>query len=81
MNTIFGVYTKGSGTSVEETSCAVSRDKILSFKFDISKKDIEKVMRNDNELCAYTFDKKKIPSLRRQLREQKKKSFKPSMKE
>jgi hypothetical protein len=80
MKMIFGVYTNGVGTNVEKTSYSFNGEKISSFKFSISPDDIEKVIRNDNELCAYTFDEKKIPTLRRRLREQKKKFLKTSMK-
>ena len=80
MKMIFGVYTNGVGTNVEKTSYSSNGEKISSFKFSISPDDIEKVIRNDNELCAYTFDEKKIPTPRRRLREQKKKFLKTSMK-
>ena len=80
MKMIFGVYTNGVGTNVEKTSYSFNGEKISSFKFSISPDDIEKIIRNDNELCAYTFDEKKIPTLRRRLREQKKKFLNTSMK-
>lgn len=79
MKTIFGVYTHGNRTSVEKTSCSISRDKIFSFKFAISPDNIEKVIKDDKELCAYTFDEKKVPSLRRQLLNEKRRSLKPHL--
>ena len=81
MKTIFGIYTNGNRTNVEKTSCSISRDKIFSFKFAISPDNIEKVIKDDKELCAYTFDEKKVPSLRRQLLSEKKRSLKPHLSE
>ena len=83
MKNVFAIYTNGNKTSVEETSCSVTKTKISSFKFSISVSNIDKIIldKESGEFCAFTFDKDKVTLLRRKLRTEKKKSFKPSLSE
>lgn len=81
MKTIYAISTIGGKTKVEETSYSETKTKITSFKFEILKTKLEKIVKEDNELILFTLDKEKVPSLRRQLISAKKKSFKPTMAE
>ena len=83
MKNIYAVRTVENKTVVETTTC-MSKGKnknITSFKFSISSSNINKVIKEGNELSYYTFDEKNLPSIRRQLLKEKKKLFKPVPKE
>ena len=81
MKNIYAVRTVENKTVVETTTCMSKGKNITSFKFSISSSNINKVIKEGNELSYYTFDEKNLPSIRRQLLKEKKKLFKPVPKE
>lgn len=73
MKTIFALSSVGSKTKCEKVSCLISDNKVISFRFSVSLKDIDTLVRDNNEILAYTFDEKKVTSLRKSILVEKKK--------
>lgn len=77
MKTIYSIQTKGfNKTKMEITDCYIKENMYTSFKFSIPTNSIDTIIGLNDELFVFTFNKKDIPSIRRNILKQKKQELK-----